>query len=93
MTGTQAFSPDWVSPPGDTIAELLDEKGWDQAALADRMGLTHKHINDLVRGRAAISPDAAQRLSTVLGSTIEFWLTREAHYRATLQRRDVEKAL
>ena len=93
MTDTQAFSPDWVSPPGDTIADLLDEKGWEQAALAERTGFTRKHVNDLIQGRAAISADAAQRLATVLGSTIEFWLTREAHYRATLQRRGAEQEL
>ena len=93
MTDMQGFSPDWVSPPGDTIADLLDEKGWEQAALAERTGFSRKHINELIQGRAAISPDTAQRLATVLGSTIEFWLTREAHYRATLQRRDAEQAL
>lgn len=93
MTDTHAFSPDWVSPPGDTIADLLDEKGWEQAALAERTGFSRKHVNDLIQGRAAISPDAAHRLATVLGSSIEFWLTREAQYRAALQRREADEQL
>jgi HTH-type transcriptional regulator / antitoxin HigA len=83
----RAFAPTWVSPPGDTIADNLEERGWEQAELAQRTGFTKKHVNDLVKGRASLSPDAAQRLSTVLGSTTEFWLTREAQYQAALERR------
>jgi HTH-type transcriptional regulator / antitoxin HigA len=81
------FAPSWLSPPGDTIADILEERGWEQAELAQRTGFTKKHVNDLVKGRASLSPDAAQRLSTVLGSTTEFWLTREAQYQAALERR------
>ena len=34
MTET-AFALDWVSPPGETIADVLDERGWTQAELAE----------------------------------------------------------
>ncbi|MES2178229.1 MAG: helix-turn-helix domain-containing protein [Gemmatimonadota bacterium] len=85
MTDPRPFRPDWVSVPGDTIADLLEERGWSQQDLATRTGFTKKHVNDLVRGKVPISPEAAQRLSTVLGSTTEFWLTREAKYRAGLE--------
>lgn len=81
MTET-AFAPEWISPPGETIADVLDERGWTQAELADRLGFTRKHVNDLVQGRSAMTPDAAERLATVLGSTTGFWLRREAQYRA-----------
>lgn len=87
MNSERAFSPEWVSPPGDTIAHLLEERGWTQADLAQRLGFTPKHVNTLVQGEAVLSPDAAQRLATVLGSTAEFWLTREAQYRAALEQR------
>lgn len=93
MTDAHAFAPNWVSPPGDTIADLLEENGWERAELAKRTHFTRKHVNELIQGRATISADAAARLSTVLGSTVEFWLTREAHYRAALQKRESEQAL
>ncbi|NJK32154.1 MAG: helix-turn-helix domain-containing protein [Deltaproteobacteria bacterium] len=87
------FSPDWISPPGDTIEDLLEEKGWTKAEFAERTGFTSKHVNELVKGRAALTPDAADRLSRVLGSTAKFWLTREAQYRAALEhRKAVENA-
>ncbi len=89
----QAFAPDWVSHPGETVEDLLEERSWTQAEFAERTGLTRKHVNDLVRGRAAISADTASRLDKVLGGTAEFWLTREAQYRAALERRQELDAL
>jgi HTH-type transcriptional regulator/antitoxin HigA len=83
----EPLQPDWISPPGETVEDLLEERRWTQAELAERTGLTRKHINDLLRGRAHISADTASRLDKVLGGTAQFWLTREAQYRAALERR------
>lgn len=81
------FEPDWLSPPGDTIGDLLDERGWSQTEFAQRIGYTTKHVNQLIRGKAPISQETALRLERVLGSTARFWLQREAEYRETLARR------
>ncbi|MFM7365295.1 MAG: hypothetical protein ACKO11_12550 [Cuspidothrix sp.] len=35
---TRPFTPDWVSSPGDAIAEFLEERDWTQAQLAERLG-------------------------------------------------------
>ncbi len=79
-------SPDWVSPPGSTILDVLEERGWSQAELAGRMGYTRKHINLLVKGAAGITEESALKLERVLGSTAGFWLNREAQYREALAR-------
>ncbi|MEO0769081.1 MAG: helix-turn-helix domain-containing protein [Cyanobacteria bacterium J06649_4] len=78
------FSPDWISPPGDTIADLLEERDWTQAQLAERLGYTTKHVSQLINGKAPISEHTAIRLEHVLGSSVRFWLNREALYRAQL---------
>lgn len=83
MTNASAtFNPDWVSPPGNTIADLLEERGWKQGDLAMRLGYTQKHVSLLINGKVPITADAAQRLSRVLGSTPKFWLTLEANYQS-----------
>src|SRR4051794_14237776 len=84
---------EWVSPPGETIDDLLEEKLWTQAALASRIGYTKKHLNELVAGTAAITNETAIRLESTLGGTAEFWLNREAQYRELLLRRDAEVEL
>ena len=89
----QAFTPDWISHPGETVEDLLEERRWTQVEFAERTGLSPKHVNDLVHGRAAISADTASRLDKVLGGTAQFWLTREAQYRAALERRQELDAL
>ncbi|GAB1542522.1 hypothetical protein NUACC21_51960 [Scytonema sp. NUACC21] len=81
---TRCFTPDWVSPPGDTIADLLEERDWTQALLAQLLGYTTKYISLLINGKEPINEEAALKLERVLGSTAVFWLNREAQYRAYL---------
>lgn len=85
------FAPDWVSPPGDTIDDIAEERGWTQAELAQRLGYSEKHLSQLINGKVSITVDAAQRLERVLGSTMEFWLAREANYQKHKARIDAER--
>ncbi len=87
MIDVTEFAADWISPPGETIEDRLEELGWSKAELAQRLGFTPKHVNELVKGRVPITADAAERLSRVLGSTADFWLVRDTQYQAALERR------
>ena len=80
------FAPDWASPPGDTVADLIEERGLTPAEFAARMGYSAKYVNHLVQGKAALTEDAALRLEPVLGASADFWLTREARYRGCVER-------
>jgi HTH-type transcriptional regulator / antitoxin HigA len=91
MTNSSAdreFAPDWVSPPGDTIVDLLEERGWSQNELADRLGYSPKHVSQLVKGHVSLTEEAAVRLHTVLGGSVGFWLAREAQYKEQLALRE-----
>jgi len=93
MTETSApFAPDWVSPPGDTIVDLLDDRGWPQSELAARLGYSPKHVNQLIKGKVPLSEDAALRLERVLGGSAGFWLAREAKYREHCARLEAAQA-
>ncbi|MEO8022152.1 MAG: helix-turn-helix domain-containing protein [Polaromonas sp.] len=82
------FAPDWVSPPGDTILDLLEEREWTQQQLADRLGYSLKHVNQLIKAKVPLTEDAAIRLQNVLGASVGFWLTREAQYRERVAMQD-----
>ena len=76
---------------GVTIADLLEERSWTQAEFAIRLGASRKFVNQLLSGEASINEATALKLERVLGSTIRFWLNREAEYRAALaKRREIE---
>jgi HTH-type transcriptional regulator / antitoxin HigA len=80
MPENTAFKPDWISRPGDTIADILESQGYSAEEFAQRMGCTLKHVNDLLTGRVTISPETAFKLELVLGGSADFWMIREAQY-------------
>lgn len=75
-----------ISPPGESISDLLEEKGWTQVEFCTRIGYTPKHVSLLINGKATITEDTALRLERVLGGDMGFWLTREAQFRENLAR-------
>jgi HTH-type transcriptional regulator/antitoxin HigA len=77
---------DWAVPPGETLQELLEERGMSQRELARRTGLSPKHVNKLLQGLVPLSADVAMRLERVTGVTANFWNRREANYRSDLER-------
>lgn len=87
----QTFGPGWVSPPGDTIADLMEDRDWSQVELARRLGFSTKHLNQLIKGKTSLTDDTAMRLERVLGATANFWLNREARYRERLARLNVKE--
>ena len=84
VEANRLFTPDWVSAPGHTIADWLEECDWTQAQLPEQFGYTTEHINLLINGKAPINEEIALKLERFLGSTAAFWLRYEAQYRASL---------
>jgi len=85
-TTIASFNADWASPPGDLIEEVLEGRGWTRAELAQRLAFSAKHVNELLKGRAPITADTAERLERVLGHDAGFWLRLEANYQQDLVR-------
>ena len=86
------YRPDYVSPPGATLLDILEERGMTQNELAKRVGRTPKLINEIVKGKAAITEETALQLERALGVPASFWNNRERAYRQNLaQVREREK--
>jgi len=91
ITGNQ-YMPDYVSPPGETLLEVLEERGMSQAELVERTGRPKKTISEIINGKAAITPDTALQLERVLGIPSRFWNERERNYQDSLARqREVQR--
>lgn len=90
---TNQYEPSEVSPPGATLMETIEALGMSQAQLAERLGRPRKTVNEIIHGRAAITPETALQLESVLGVPAEFWINREARYREFLARRHEEGEL
>lgn len=63
--------------PGALLKRVLDERQIRQSELAERTGLSTKHINQLIKENIGISGDIAVRLEKALGVAAEFWINAD----------------
>ena len=70
------FAPDWVLPPGESILDLAEERGWTQGELARRLGYSEKHICLLINGKV---PGCMLELAIVPSELVTV-LTNDRHY-------------
>ncbi|MBX3460770.1 MAG: helix-turn-helix domain-containing protein [Planctomycetes bacterium] len=76
--GRNRYEPDQVSPPGETLLEVLNERGWSLPEFAERVGVTQAELNALIGGKAELKPVMARRLQEATGIPASFWLARQA---------------
>lgn len=90
MINHQTFLPNWASPPGETMVDLLEEKNLSLVEFAAQIGYTVGRTNDLLHGNSPITDEMAQRLADVLGASATFWMNRESQYRDDISRLESE---
>ena len=64
--------------PGEMLREdFMPDYALTVAGLAEALGVSRQSINELLRGRRAVSPEMALRLSRLFGKAPEFWLNAQ----------------
>ena len=86
MIDREVFHPEWASWPGETIKDILLERGVAPSEFALQVGQTIKQVKDLLEGRTPITLAVARSLSELLGASPEFWMSRDLQYRKDLMR-------
>lgn len=67
--------------PGEIIREdCLEPLELSVTEAAEGLGVSRKHLSELVNGHVGISPNMAIRLSIAFGGSPESWLTQQMHY-------------
>ncbi len=63
------------SAPGKILsAHYMEPREITITGLAENLGVSRKHMSQVVHGKARISAEFALKLSLVLGTTSQFWL-------------------
>lgn len=75
------FRPDWSVAPGEVLSETLEELGMDQSELARRMGVSPKHVSELIHAKATLTPEVAIKLDAATGVPASVWSGLESRYR------------
>src|SRR5579864_485212 len=67
--------------PGEILdEEFLKPMAITQYRLAKDIGVPPRRINEIVKGRRAITADTALRLGRYFGMSPEFWLNLQSHH-------------
>jgi addiction module HigA family antidote len=66
--------------PGQVLADELSERGITQSALAARICVLSKTINEICKGKRGISAEMAVKLSRALGASPSFWLNLQKNW-------------
>ena len=74
-TGKRKIRP---THPGEMLREdFLPDYRLTVSSLAEAVGVSRQTINELLRGRRAVSPEMALRLARLFGNRPEFWLNAQ----------------
>ncbi len=93
MATSVRFEPDYAVAPGRTLRSTLAERGLTQADLAERAGLSLKHINQIAQGVAPVTPETALLLEQVTDVPARRWNALESKYRERLARAENRERL
>lgn len=81
-----SYIPNKAVHPGRIIAEMVAREGMTQKGLCERMGISEKHLSQIINGEASITVETALLLENALGGTASFWTNLEKNYQETKAR-------
>ena len=77
--------------PGEFLAEEIQARSLSQRELARAMGRPPQAINEIIRGKKAITAETAIQLERVLGGSAQFWVNLQGIY-DLVKAREAERA-
>ena len=89
----RTFKPNWAVAPGSIIDEHREAANMTQADLAERMGYSFKHVNRVIGGHDAVTPEFALKLESVFDMPAHVWLNIEAKYQEHLARKKEDQEI
>ncbi|MBR2209153.1 MAG: HigA family addiction module antidote protein [Synergistaceae bacterium] len=85
--GRVAFHPSYY------VKEIFEETGLSQKDFAGRLDTTPKNFSVFLKGRQRLSIDLANKLSRMLGTSVEYWLNLQRSYDETCAEFSSEREL
>lgn len=80
--------------PGDILLhDFLEPLEMTPYALAKAIGVVVPRVNDIARGKRAVTADTALRLAKYFGTTGQFWMNLQTQYDLEIAERSVAAVL
>ena len=97
MTNYVEFKEIMAFHPGYYIKDTIEDLEMTQEEFATRLGTTAKTVSQLVNGEINLSSNIANKLSSMLGTSVDLWLNLQTTYEKKLmeiqKREQLEKQI
>ncbi len=92
MVYKRSFYPEILIHPWMSLKDILESEDMTQKDLSLRTDISEKHISNIIKAKASITPDTALKLKKVFWISSDFWNNLQKAYDEDLARIE-EKAL
>lgn len=86
-------STNYAVHPSEILSDILEDRGITQKQLANRLGISLKHMSELLGGDVSISTSMALKLEFVLDTPAETWLKLQSNYDMVKSRLNMQDQL
>ncbi|WP_035438493.1 helix-turn-helix domain-containing protein [Atopobium sp. oral taxon 810] len=77
----------FIVAPGEVIKEYLDARGLSQKEVCKRLGVSEKHLSNMLNGKTRLTEEMALKLEKIMPDVpASFWLNYEVKYQEYLAR-------
>ncbi len=77
---TNGLSREFIIHPGETLVEMLEDRGMTQRELAIRTDVKEPYVSAIINCHKPISATFAEKLEDALGVDASFWTNLQANY-------------
>ena len=82
---------EFIVPVGDVIREYLEAYGINQKELANRLGMSEKHVSNFLNAKSRLTEEVAIKLESIIPNvSASYWLNYEMKYREYLAREKMD---
>ncbi|MGL4522388.1 MAG: helix-turn-helix transcriptional regulator, partial [Bacilli bacterium] len=78
-------TPPLPIPPGTAMKQLSEKQGMNQKELSVRLGITEKHVVDVLKSRVHLTRELSYKLAMVFDKDVDYWLELDHLYRSSLE--------
>ena len=79
------LTPAYPSHPGETLQDMLEDRGWTQREFAKRIGRPEQLISNIINGKSGITAETALEFAGAFDMSAEFWLDLDSRYRLDVE--------